>query len=81
MRGFLKPIGEWNYQEVIADGDNIKVTLNGQTILEGNIREAAKTGTADHREHPGLFNKTGHIGFLGHGSIVKFRNIRIKDLK
>ncbi|MFA6701698.1 MAG: DUF1080 domain-containing protein [Dysgonamonadaceae bacterium] len=80
-RGFLKPIGEWNYQEVIADGDNIKVTLNGETIMEGNIREAAKTGTADHREHPGLFNKTGHIGFLGHGSIVKFRNIRIKDLK
>ncbi|MDD2243005.1 MAG: DUF1080 domain-containing protein [Dysgonamonadaceae bacterium] len=80
-RGFLKPTGEWNYQEVIANGDNIKVTLNGETILEGNIREAAKNGTADGREHPGLFNKTGHIGFLGHGSIVKFRNIRIKGLK
>lgn len=80
-RGFLKPVGEWNYQEVIADGDNIKVILNGTVILDGNIREASKNGTIDKREHPGLLNKTGHIAFLGHGSKVKFRNIRIKELK
>ena len=79
-RGALKPLGEWNYQDVIADGDNIKITLNGTTILEGNIREASKNGTLDGRDHPGLLNKTGHIGFLGHGSPVKFRNIRIKEL-
>ena len=80
-RGFLKPNGEWNYQEVIADGDNIKVILNGTTILEGNIREASRNGTIDKRDHPGLLNKKGHIAFLGHGSKVKFRNIRIKALK
>lgn len=80
-RGYLKPVGEWNYQEVIANGDNIKVTLNGQVILDGNIRDAVKNGTPDKKEHPGLFNKKGHIGFLGHGSPVKFRNIRIKELK
>jgi HEAT repeat protein len=80
-RGYLKPVGEWNYQEVIADGDRIKVILNGTTILDGNIREASKNGTIDKRDHPGLLNKTGHIGFLGHGSLVKFRNIRIKPLK
>ena len=80
-RGFLKPVGEWNVQEVIANGDNIKITLNGEVILDGNIREAVKNGTPDKREHPGLFNKTGHIAFLGHGSLVKFRNIRIKELK
>ena len=80
-RGFLKPIGEWNYQEVIADGNHIKVILNGTVIVDGDIKEATKNGTPDHREHPGLFNKKGHIGFLGHGSVVKFRNIRIKELK
>jgi HEAT repeat protein len=80
-RGFLKPLGEWNYQEVIADGDHIKITLNGEVILDGNIREASKNGTIDGKQHPGLLNKTGHIGFLGHGSPVKFRNIRIKELK
>ena len=50
-------------------------------ILDGNIRDAVKNGTPDGKEHPGLFNKKGHIGFLGHGSPVKFRNIRIKELK
>ncbi|WP_029902577.1 DUF1080 domain-containing protein [Prevotella sp. 10(H)] len=80
-RGYLKPTGEWNYQEVIANGDNIKVILNGTVILDGNIRQATKNGTADKRNHPGLFNKKGHIAFLGHGSPVKFKNIRIKVLK
>lgn len=77
----FKPVGEWNTEEIIADGDNIKVTVNGVVITEGNIREATKNGTADKHDHPGLFNKKGHIGFLGHGSPVKFRNIRIKELK
>ena len=79
-RGYLKPLGEWNYQEVIANGDNIKVILNGTTIVDGNIREASKNGTMDGKEHPGLLNKSGHIAFLGHGSVVKFRNIRVKEL-
>ena len=80
-RGYLKPVGEWNYQEVVANGDNIKITLNGTVILDGNIKEATKNGMPDKKNHPGLFNKKGHIGFLGHGSPVKFKNIRIKNLK
>ena len=80
-RGFLKPIGEWNNQEVIADGDHIKITLNGTVIVDGNIREASKNGTIDGKNHPGLLNKSGYIAFLGHGSKVKFKNIRIKELK
>lgn len=77
----FKPAGEWNTEEIVADGDNIRVTVNGIVVMEGNIREATKNGTADGHEHPGLFNKKGHIGFLGHGSPIKFRNIRIKELK
>ncbi|GHT65104.1 hypothetical protein AGMMS50239_24110 [Bacteroidia bacterium] len=79
--GAMKPVGEWNEEEIYAKGDHIRVTLNGKVILDGNIREAAKNGTIDHKEHPGLFNKTGHIGFLGHGNELKFRNIRIKEIK
>lgn len=79
-RGYLKPLGQWNTQEVVAKGNKIKVTLNGTVILDGDIKEDAKNGPLDHKEHPGLFNAKGHIGFLGHGSIVKFRNIRLKDL-
>ena len=79
-QGFLKPVGEWNQEEVIAVGNKIKVILNGEVILDGDIAEATKSGTADHKEHPGLLNKTGHIGFLGHGDSLRFRNLRIKDI-
>jgi len=80
-RGFLKPVGEWNMQEVIVKDDLFVVRLNGETILEADLAVATQNGTLDGREHPGLAKKKGHIGFLGHGSEVRFRNIRIKVLE
>lgn len=79
-RGFLKPTGEWNHEVVVAKGALIKVILNGETIMEGDIKKASKDGTMDHNKHPGLLNTSGHIGFLGHGDVVRFKNIRIKKL-
>ncbi len=79
-KGHLNPIGEWNYQEVMVKGDHIKVTLNGTVILDGNLKNATQNGTLDGKEHPGLKRHNGHIAFLGHGSELKFKNIRIKRL-
>jgi hypothetical protein len=79
-RGYLKPVGEWNSQEVMVHGEDIRITLNETVIVEGNLKEATKNGTADGKEHPGLQRTSGHIGFLGHGSLLWFRNIRIKEL-
>ncbi|MCY4781291.1 DUF1080 domain-containing protein [Sphingobacterium sp. UT-1RO-CII-1] len=79
-RKAMKPLGEWNKQEIRVQGSKIKVTLNGEVILDGDIAEASKNGTLDKRDHPGLLNKTGHIGFLGHGTEVFMRNIRVKSL-
>ncbi|MGX5820596.1 family 16 glycoside hydrolase [Chitinophaga lutea] len=80
-RGFLKPVGEWNYEQVTVKGTRIIVELNGTVILDGDIAEARNTGkTLDHKEHPGLKRDKGHIGFLGHGNVLRFRNIRVKDL-
>ncbi|MEZ5104289.1 MAG: family 16 glycoside hydrolase [Draconibacterium sp.] len=79
-RGFLNPVGEWNSEEVIVKGSRVKVILNGETILDGDIKEASKNGTLDGNDHSGLNRDKGYIGFLGHGSELKFRNLRIKDL-
>lgn len=76
----LKPLGEWNTQEIYVKGNHVRVTLNGIVILDGDLAEASKNGTLDGKDHPGLKNKKGHLGFLGHGSEVFFRNIRIKRL-
>lgn len=78
-RGFLKPVGEWNSQEVIVNHPHIKIILNGETIVDGDYLEASKNGTLDHKDHPGLQRSSGHIGFLGHGDVVRFKNIRIKE--
>ncbi len=79
-RGALKPVGEWNSEEVTVQGSKIKVVLNGTTIVDGDMLEASKNGTIDGKEHPGLQRTRGHIGFLGHGDPLKFRNIELKDL-
>ncbi|HRN55528.1 MAG TPA: DUF1080 domain-containing protein [Agriterribacter sp.] len=79
-RGHLRPVGEWNNAEVILAGNTIKVTLNGTVVLDYDWTEDLKNGTVDGLKHPGLLKKKGHLGFLGHGTIVRFRNIRIKKL-
>ena len=79
-RGFLRPTGEWNQQEVRINHPYVTVILNGEVILEGNYLEASQSGTLDKKEHPGLSRSRGHIGFLGHGDLVRFRNIKIKEL-
>jgi hypothetical protein len=81
LRGYLKPVGEWNTQEVVAKGTKIKVILNGKVIVDGDIGIYIENKrTIDGKEHPGLANKKGHIGFLGHGHVLWFRNISIKEL-
>jgi hypothetical protein len=79
-RGALKPVGEWNEQEIRAEGSRIRVTLNGSVIVDADLREAGLPSTVDGRPHPGLFNPSGYIGFLGHGHRVEFRDIRLLDL-
>jgi len=87
-----KPLGEWSTEEIRVEGDRIKVTVNGQVIVDGNIRTACKGHnvapdgsnnnpyTVDHRNHPGMFNKKGYISFCGHGEGLKIRNVRVLDL-
>jgi len=78
QRGALRPVGQWNAQEVTCDHRRIKVTLNEQVILDVNLDEITDPAVLD--KHPGLQRTSGHIGFLGHGSRVEFRRIRIRTL-
>lgn len=81
---YLKPVGEWNTEEVVADGTHIKVTLNGTVIVDADTAafdpDPKAREVKDGREHYGLLNRKGHIGWLGHGAVVSWRNVRIKEL-
>ncbi len=86
-----KPLGEWSTEEIRVEGDHIKVTVNGEVVVDGDVRKACKGHnvsedggknpyTVDHRNHPGMFNRKGYISFCGHGEGLKIRNVRILDL-
>jgi hypothetical protein len=80
-RGHQKPIGEWNSQEIVCNGNHVKVTLNGVVIVDADIKKVSTPKTIDGRNHPGLKREKGYIAFCGHGARVEFRNVRIKELK
>jgi choline dehydrogenase-like flavoprotein len=60
------PANSWNTFEIEANGDRIKVTLNGLLVTDY---------TAD-----GSRPRAGHIGLQNHTGRVQFRNIQIRSL-
>jgi hypothetical protein len=75
--GHVKRDGVWNTYEIEAKGRKIKVKLNDVVITDVNLDSVKDEAVL--KKHPGLARKSGHIGFLGHGTRVEFRNIRIKE--
>lgn len=76
--GYLRPVGEWNFEEIEVQGQKIKVTLNGTKILDVDIATFDRSQIA----HPpkGLDHTKGYIGFAGHTDPVEFRSFKVKKL-
>lgn len=77
-RGFQRPIGQWNFQEVTVQGSKIKVELNGFVILNADLSTVKET--MGNTPHPGKDRTSGHFGFAGHNDPVAFRNIQMRPL-
>ena len=77
-RGYQRPVGQWNYEEVTVIGPTLKVVLNGTVILDADLSKV--TEFAHNRAHPGKDRTCGHFGFAGHDDPVMFRNIAIQQL-
>ena len=77
-RGYQRPVGEWNFQEVTVVGSTVKVELNGNVILNTDL--ATVKEFMNNTPHPGKDLTSGFFGFAGHGDAVEFRNVRIKSL-
>lgn len=77
-RGYLRPTGQWNFQEVTVVGSRVKVELNGSVILDADVSEV--TEFMANSPHPGLNRLRGHFGFAGHNDPVEFRAIQIRSL-
>lgn len=79
-RGYLRPVGQWNFQEVTVKGSTIKVELNGSVILETDLSKLDPKKFKRGSKHPGKDLAKGHFGLAGHSAPVEFRNLSIKEL-
>src|SRR5688572_23426343 len=66
-----RPAMEWNYLEAICQGDSVQVSVNRELVID-----------VDLTEHEALKDRPreGYIGLQNHGSLVLFRNVRVRQL-
>ncbi|MGA2499128.1 MAG: DUF1080 domain-containing protein [Tepidisphaeraceae bacterium] len=77
-RGYLRPVGEWNFEHVIIKGSTIRVELNGTVVINADVSKVKEYMA--NSKHPGITRTKGSFGFAGHNDPVQFRNIYIKKL-
>ena len=77
-RGYLRPVGQWNFEEVTVKGSKVKVELNGTVILDTDLSKVDKFMA--NSAHPGKDRTSGFFGFAGHHDPVEFRKVSIKVL-
>ena len=75
-RGYQRPVGEWNFEQVTVHGSRITVELNGTFITDGDV--STVTQFLDDKAHPGKDRKRGYFGFAGHNDPVEFRAVEIR---
>ena len=80
QRGYQRPIGEWNFEEVIVKGSRIRVELNGTVILDADVATIDPATFMAKSAHPGRDRTAGFFGFAGHNDPVSFRAIRVKKI-
>ena len=76
--------GEWNSVRIISDGNHVEHWQNGEKVLEYE----RNTPEWFDMLHDSKFNcypefgalREGHIALQDHGDIVRYRNIRIREL-
>ena len=80
----LKPVGEFNSSKIKIVNRKVEYWLNGQKVVEFQLWSddwKERVQNSKWKDYPGYgLARKGYIGLQDHGSIVKFRNIKIRDL-
>jgi len=80
----LKPVGEFNSSRILVKDGHVTHWLNGNKVVEYDLwtddwKERLVVGKWN--AYPGYgLARNGFIGLQDHGSFIRFRNIKIKDL-
>lgn len=65
LKKAIKPVGQWNEMEIECKDGAITCTVNGLKVASGTGADPAE----------------GRVGFQSEGSPIRFRYLRVKDLK
>ena len=80
----LKPVGEFNSSKIKVLDAHVEHWLNGKKILKYELWSddwKKRVQKGKWKDMPGYgLAKSGHIALQDHGSVVKYRNIKIRDL-
>lgn len=77
-RGYQRPPGAWNVQDVTVIGSTIRVELNGTVILDTDLAKVDPATYMGGSAHPGVTRTRGFFGFAGHNDPVRFRRVLIR---
>src|SRR5262249_23687621 len=72
----VRPGGECNEAKLVPDGKVLTLSSNGERVQALDLSEFARQAG----DFPTLTRAAGRIGLQAHTSIVRFRNLRIKQL-
>ncbi len=80
----VKPAGEWNKGKIEINNNKITHTLNGVVVashMYGDDTWVSTVAASKFAKWPySKAHAKGHIALQGHGDVVHFKNIRIKEL-
>jgi hypothetical protein len=84
--GVVKPADQWNSTLIVVNGNNVQHWMNGQKLLEYDLRSPdweAKVKASKFVQYPNYGRAAkGHIGIQGdHDGALSIRNVRIREIK
>ena len=80
----VMPVGEWNQARIVSQGKHVEFWLNGEKTVEferGSPEFRQAVALSKFKNIPDFGEwADGHILLQEHGSVVSFRNVKIREL-